>query len=255
MVPVLMYHEVSGRRPSSGFSRFSITPDRLEEHLTALVGAGFHLRSISDLSATDNEPQVAVTFDDAYASFCDSALPILNRFKARSTLYVPTAYVGMRASWLRGAESCLPIVSWQTLRDLAGQMVEVGSHGHHHDALDSLPRAVVKENLHRSRCLLEDSLGTQIRSLAYPFGYNDRNVRRTAEEIGFATAVQVGYRLHRLGSDPFAIRRLLVAPGMSGKDLLARIASDRSTPAEILRRSGREPWRYSRKLLARRRHG
>jgi peptidoglycan/xylan/chitin deacetylase (PgdA/CDA1 family) len=254
-VAVLVYHEVSTRRPSSGFSRYSITPDRLEEHLATLVSGGFRLRSISDLSVSDDEPQVAVTFDDGYASFCDSALPILNRFKARSTLYVPTAYVGMRASWLRGPERDLPIASWQTLRDLADEPVEVGSHGHYHDALDSLPDAAVRENLHRSRSLLQDSLGTQIKSLAYPFGYNDRNVRHAAQDVGFATAVQVGYRLHQLGSDPFAITRLLVGPNMSGNDLLARIASDRSTPAEMLRRSGREPWRYGRKLLARRRHG
>ena len=66
------------------------------------------------------------------------------------------------------------MLSWQALRDIAAEGVEVAAHSHTHPQLDRVPAAVISDEVGRSRCLLEDNLGLAVDGFAYPFGYWNR---------------------------------------------------------------------------------
>ncbi|HEX8973255.1 polysaccharide deacetylase family protein [Oryzihumus sp.] len=252
-VRVLMYHSVSPAPAERGFRRYRVSPGLLDEHLSALAGAGLRGVSLTDLLeqarlGRDVSRLVALTFDDAFADFTDHALPLLGRHRAQATLYVPTAHVGQDAGWLGTRQGRLPLMDWPELRAAGASGVEIGSHGHWHRELDVLPAREVLAEARLSRTLLEDELGTAPQSLAYPFGYTTRAVRRAVHDAGFASACAVGYTTSPLpGLDPFAVQRLLVAPGTTPEQL-ADLLTGRQGVESTLRRWTRPAWRTARRV-------
>ena len=63
----------------------------------------------------------------------------------------------------------------------------------------------------RSKERLERELGRPIVTMAYPYGDNDLLVRRAMAACGYAGAVTATPGLSRLGDNPMALRRQLVA--------------------------------------------
>src|SRR4051794_10014240 len=90
-VLVLCYHAVSPDWPA----HLSVTPEHFEEQLELLVRRGY--RGATFLEAITAPPArrtVAITFDDAYRSVLELALPIMRRLGLPGSIYVPTDWPG-----------------------------------------------------------------------------------------------------------------------------------------------------------------
>ncbi len=61
-------------------------------------------------------------------------------------------------------------LNWEEAREMQGHGMAFGSHTHAHDILSKLSRERQRDELVRSRAILEDELGGQIDTLAYPVG-------------------------------------------------------------------------------------
>jgi len=192
-----------------------------------------------------------LTFDDGFATIAEHALPALSERAMTATLFLPTAFVGARASWLaREGEGARRLLGWADVRDAVAAGFEVGSHGHRHLQLDVLDRQRLEQELVVSKKILEDETLTVVQSLAYPFGYHDGKVRAAAAAAGYRAACEVGYGVHRRDRDPLQIRRLLVDPTMSGERVLALATEGRPTFAQLARRHTRPIWRLARRARA-----
>jgi peptidoglycan/xylan/chitin deacetylase (PgdA/CDA1 family) len=237
-VPILMYHSIAASA-APRFARFAVRPAEFAAQMDHLATVGYEAMTAVDFArrqAGGDLPArpVVLTFDDAFADFETAALPILAEYGFRATVFVPTAYVGHRASWLRDCEEDQrPILSWRALRDIVSAGVEVASHSHTHPQLDRTALPVVKDELLRSRRLLEDSLGVPIDGFAYPFGYWNRNVRSSVSAAGYSYACAVGELAVCAAADPLALSRLTVAGGV---DLagFARLLEGSPTAADRL---------------------
>jgi peptidoglycan/xylan/chitin deacetylase (PgdA/CDA1 family) len=234
-VPVLMYHSVA-TSASRRFARFVVTPGEFAAQMDCLAARGYHPVTALDLArglAADDLPArpVVLTFDDAYTDFESAVMPVLQARGFPATLYVPTAYVGGTASWLADCnEDQRPILSWQAIRDVAAAGIEVASHSHSHPQLDRVPLRVVRDEVRRSRQLLEDQLGTPVAGFAYPFGYWNQGVRSAVAAAGYSYACAVGELVVSGTDDPWTLPRLTVAAG-TGAAGLASLLAGRSTRA------------------------
>lgn len=205
-IPVLLYHSVGGNRERG--DRFAVSLPRFEAHMQLLRERARESLTVSGLvgllsSRKPPPPRpVVITFDDGYADFAELALPVLERHGLASTLYVTTGEVG-RAGML----------SWDQLGDAMQRGVELGGHTHSHPQLDLLPRSAVAQELETCKRLLEDRLGDEVTTFAYPHGYHDRQVREAVIEAGFRSAAAVKNALSHLHDDPFAFGRLTVSSG------------------------------------------
>ena len=149
---------------------------------------------------------MVVTFDDAYRSVIERALPILSELGLPATVFTVTAFAGSEEpmtwpgidGWLGGPyEPELAPMSWEELEQLAGAGWEVGSHTVTHPRLPTLGDAELAEELTRSREVCAERLGRECRSLAFPYGdYDDRVVAAT-EAAGYSAAATLTARLHR----------------------------------------------------------
>jgi peptidoglycan/xylan/chitin deacetylase (PgdA/CDA1 family) len=196
-VLVLCYHGVSTSWPAPT----TVTPDRLEDHLSALVRLGYHGATFREaLTAPTGRKTLVVTFDDALRSVLDCAFPILSRLGMPATVFVPTAHAdgGRPAAW-PGHEAWvgtehereLDCMTWDELRHLGQAGWEVGSHTRSHPRLTRIGDRALQDELAGSKADCEDRLGQRCDSLAYPYSdYDDRVVRAT-REAGYLLAATV----------------------------------------------------------------
>lgn len=192
---ILCYHAVSEDWPSE----FSVPPERLDAQLRFLRRRGYRPATLTEaLRHPPVKRTVAITFDDAYRSVIERALPVLSRHGAPATVFVPTAYVsdGERLTWSalsRWAgtpfEAELECMSWENLRALDAAGWEIGSHSSTHPDLTALGDAELDAELAGSRTACEEALQRPCTSLAYPFGAHDRRVADRARAAGYEAGV------------------------------------------------------------------
>jgi peptidoglycan/xylan/chitin deacetylase (PgdA/CDA1 family) len=191
---VLCYHAVSERWPWS----FSVPPARLEEQLSFLLARGYRGRTLTEAAERGvGERILVVTFDDAYVSVLEHAVPVLSRLGIPGTVFTCTDQAGgdrMMAlhleEWGGGPfEDELKTMSWAELRGLIRAGWEVGSHTHTHARLPGLDGASLARELIGSKQECERYLGRPCRALAYPFGAYDARVLEAAAAAGYSVAV------------------------------------------------------------------
>jgi peptidoglycan/xylan/chitin deacetylase (PgdA/CDA1 family) len=192
---VLCYHGVSETWPAET----SVTPSRLEEHLTSFVTRGYVGATLTDAVTSQLSPRtLVVTFDDAPRSLFVLARPILASLGLPATVFVPTAFPGSadpmawsgQERWVGTEhEHELQCMSWDELGTLADEGWEVGAHTRTHPRLTQVADdATLEDELAGARADCEDALAGPCRSLAYPYGDHDDRVVAAAQAAGYAVA-------------------------------------------------------------------
>lgn len=200
---VLCYHAVSERWPAA----LSITPDAFERQLRFLTDRGYRGATFSAaLASAPAERTVVVTFDDAYRSVLELALPIMSRLGLPASVYVPTdwpergepmTWSGID-QWRAGPhESKLACMSWGELGELLEAGWEVGSHTRSHPHLTQVEDAALADELEGSRQAVRERLSIECDSLAYPYGDADERVVAAAAAAGYRFAGTLPHRFHR----------------------------------------------------------
>lgn len=217
-IPVLLYHSVPR---GSGTDALSVPFERFRSHVEVIRACGRTPISVGELAdglrgtAVLPERAVLVTFDDGHANN-RAAVELLGENALPATVFVTTG----------GLESH-GMLSRRDLSELAGWAhVEVGAHTVNHPRLDELKLAEARAEVTSSRVYLQDLLGVEVLSFAYPYGAYDRRVRGIVEEAGFGSAVAVKNALSHRADDPLAIARWTVRGDTSARCLEAVLAGD-----------------------------
>jgi peptidoglycan/xylan/chitin deacetylase (PgdA/CDA1 family) len=211
-IPILNYHCVSDY-PAPWIAAYTVTPADLQRHLDVIADSGRTVVPVARLAdaahgrrALPRNP-VVITFDDGFADFADTAVPALAARGLRCTFFAATGSLEGR----RRRETVFPphpMVSWSRLPELEEQGVEIGSHSHTHRDLDLADPRIAVDEVVRSKELLEDALGHEVRSFAYPYGHFTPRLRREVADTGYDSACAVRSRLSRVGDDVYALARL-----------------------------------------------
>jgi peptidoglycan/xylan/chitin deacetylase (PgdA/CDA1 family) len=194
---VLCYHAVSEEFPAS----LAVSPDSLRDQLGILVRRGYRGATFSSsISEPHDGKTLAVTFDDAYRSVIEQALPILAEFGLPGTVFAPTAFIGAERPmrwpgidrWHETAhEAELIPSSWPELRLLVDAGWEVGSHTRTHPSLPDLTDRDLLTELRESRRECEERLGVPCRSIAYPYGAVNGRVAEAVADAGYSFAAEL----------------------------------------------------------------
>jgi len=217
---VAMYHSVGD--PSDDPYRITVSPDRLDQQLTWLRRRGLRGVSMSDLLAArargKGRDLVGLTFDDGYADFVETALPLLQRHDCGATLFVLPGRLSGDNGWdVQGPRK--PLLSKQGIRLAAASVgIEIGSHGLTHVDLTRADDVLVYAEVAESRAMLSELIGAHIDGFCYPYGTVDQRVMDAVRAAGYsyACAIDPGpltgpYALPRvhIGEKDTAVRLLL----------------------------------------------
>lgn len=234
---VLCYHAVSPRWPAP----LSVTPEDLSGQLELLLRRGYVPATFTRALEEPPSPRtLVVTFDDAYRSVFDTALPILERLGVPATVFSPTDFVGGHGPmvwpgierWVGGPhEHELRPMIWEQLGELAQRGWEVGSHTCSHPRLTRLDDSTLLDEMRRSKDACERRLGRECAALAYPYGDFDDRVVEAARSVGYRSAATLPARLE--GRDPLRFPRV----GVYHRDGLGRYRVKVSPAVRRLRAS------------------
>ena len=192
---ILCYHAVSPDWPTE----FAVSPAQLGDQLRSLARRGYRPATLSAALERPPGPKtLVVTFDDAYASVLERALPVMAPLGVPATVFAPTAYVADEGAlqwasmerWLGTPHADeLRCMGWDDLRSLVAAGWEVGSHAHTHPKLTELSDSDLRSELAESKARCEQELQRPCRSLAYPFSAYDRRVMDAIRAAGYESAV------------------------------------------------------------------
>ena len=129
---------------------------------------------------------VAITFDDAFRSVAENALPELSKHSFHATIFVPVGWLGQTPGWtMEPAEPGsvdVPelseiVMSAEQLSGLSHTLVSLGSHTLSHPLLPEMEPERAREEVERSRALLAEVSGRDVLEFAFPYGaHNEATV-------------------------------------------------------------------------------
>jgi peptidoglycan/xylan/chitin deacetylase (PgdA/CDA1 family) len=287
MLRVLTYHRVADPADTpSLYPRVTVHPKIFAQHMRFL-SQRYRVVSMEDvlqaarggyLPGSLPKRAVLITFDDAYTDFAEYALPILKRFRLPVTVFVPTAFPGLRrAFWwdrLYAAVECahdlgtiqttlgpMPVhtpaerktaftllrdyvkfmphaaamqwvdrfcadleapelgssvLSWDELRAVASDGVNLCPHTRNHPMMDQISNEVARAEAAGSWQDLRAEIGDSLPVFAYPSGGYNREVQAMLKEEGFEIAFTTQRGLNDLQrADPLQMKRINVGPNTS----------------------------------------
>jgi peptidoglycan/xylan/chitin deacetylase (PgdA/CDA1 family) len=255
IVPILLYHSVSAD-PAGWIANLTVTPQVFARHVDVIVESGRTPMTVSSLrealhgrTALPSRP-VVVTFDDGFADFAEAAATLATR-NIPSTLYVTTG--ALRGRGPRSPDMALPpapMLEWSQLAEMEEKNVEIGAHTHTHPQLDTLRTPAAVEEIRRCKQMLEDELGHEIPSFAYPYGYSSARVRRAVEAAGYNSACAVMNALSSESDRVFSLARLMVGATTTPVQMAAWLAGRGAPVAPYPERLRTKVWRGYRQIRA-----
>jgi len=164
------------------------------------------------LAPEGDDLQVAISFDDGYASLHDSVAPILEKYGATATVYLNTGWIGetvrRTSDVTQGHYPNEYFLTWQEVKVLVGAGWTVGSHGVEHLDLTRQEAAVVERELVDSKHEIEVRLERPCRHFAYTWGRFTPQLQRAVRDAGYADAVSGLHGHISQNSDPYALPRI-----------------------------------------------
>lgn len=199
-VPILAYHQVS-----SVPEIYSIDPEEFEQQMEYLASHGYTAISLAELFATKNgggelpKKPVIITFDDGYADNYLTALPIMEKYHMKGTVFIISGQVGQPE-----------YMTWEQIRAMQAKKTEIGSHTHSHVAVTDVNQAQLVDELVRSKQLLEVNLGQPVEFLAYPYGQYNQQAIDALRQAGYRGACTGLPGLGKTSGDPYQLKRVNV---------------------------------------------
>jgi len=215
-LPIIAYHFVGARE-----HQYSFRDDELPyvtdaatfgDHLAGLVQAGFRAVSLEQvLRSRDLPPKpVVLTFDDGHASFADVALGLLAQYGYTATLFMVTDFIGRQDYLTR-----------EQLGELGQQGIEIGPHGCSHRPLTAIPVSEMRDEVRRSKQVLEEITGRSCGTLALPHGFGSRDVEQAARDAGYEAICTSRFGINPVPPSGFCLDRISVKNPLPWSDLQA----------------------------------
>lgn len=182
VAPILLYHHIAENGQPN---RYYVPPAAFEAQMQVLKEWGYTSITISRLldaliyGAELPEKPVVITFDDGDLDVYQNAFPIMQKYGYTGVFYIV-------ANRLRSEG----FVSVEQLKEMAAAGWEIGSHGMSHKDLTETDNLAYE--MLDSRLLLEQEVGVEVRTIAYPFGKVNPRVLNHVEKYGYRSGLGLG---------------------------------------------------------------
>ena len=184
----LLYHHVSDSTPRVT----SVTLDEFQQHMDYLDENDFQVLNIVEVVESMRqgnelpEKTVVITFDDAYRSIYENALPMLKEKGWPFAIFVSTEPVDRKFG---------NFLTWHQIREMVKNGATIANHTVSHPHMSVIKEGETEEQwLERLRkevliteARIEDQTGQNTKLFAWPFGETNPRVRELLTELGYSS--------------------------------------------------------------------
>lgn len=218
-IPILCYHNLNPTKPGS----MNLTPDKFESQIKWLKDNGFTIiplsQAVAYLQGKQNalpKKPIVITVDDGWKSVYTYMQPIVKKHNFPVTLFIFPQTIS------QGKNS----MTWEELKELQQTgLFDIQSHTYDHPNFKQMKRrksdesyaAYVKNQMMKSKQILEDKMGTKVSYLAWPFGIYDKFLENAAADAGYVMAFTIDYRAANRNDRPMAEPRYMIIDQESQK--------------------------------------
>lgn len=183
------YHWISP--DSQNWGDYTITAEKFREDIRYLYENGYYFATPGELYAMGGkfpaEKIALITFDDGYASCYTEALPILEQYGAKATVYLVGSYIDTP-----------DYLSTEQLKELAkSPLIELGNHSYE---LHNLPREQVQSlyrndpdaalaDYYQNETHIFSLTGKTLTTLSYPYGIYTTKLNQFLRDHGYEVTV------------------------------------------------------------------
>lgn len=245
-VPVVMYHHFE---PNKSLSTV-VDPDLFREQLLYLKILGYETITVSDLQLFYDDGKelpdkpLLITMDDGYLSNYTYTYPILKELEMKATIFIVVDYaINDKDLWLKH-------FNWDQAREMVDSgLIDIQSHTYNsHNKVKNVNgidkpalttriwdkekklleteeeyKNRVREDLSKSKEIIENELGTSVISLSFPYGaYND-SVIEVGKELGYKQFYTIDKGVYYIGGNQLEIKRISVPGTYTGEDIEEKI--------------------------------
>lgn len=250
-VPVLLYHHLT---EGTGYGDSVISTDLFEEHMNAIIEAGYTTVSLSELinyvyyGEELPEKTILVTFDDGYLSNYKLAYPILKKNNMKAAIFTIGWAIG-KDKYKDGKTPMFEHFGFSEIREmLSSGLIEIQSHTYDcHQSSEFEKNEFVRESVlpfpyedaesyteflendfYSFDTALFNSTGTHTYALAYPHGdYSEESeeiLKNLGVKITFSTKYDTPNIITQGMPDTLrALKRFTIAQNISADELVPMI--------------------------------
>lgn len=184
---ILMYHMINEKLPNAKFNHLRVSPKNFEKQISWLSKNGFKSYFVREISQNMPLKSIIITFDDGYEDNFTNALPILQKYNFKATIFLTINR--FEKNWSHERDSGKASDELNNEKMLSDEMVkhmlktgliEIGSHTLNHANLPLLSENEKVKELKESKEKIEKNFGINCESFAYPFGFFDENSKKIA---------------------------------------------------------------------------
>jgi peptidoglycan/xylan/chitin deacetylase (PgdA/CDA1 family) len=238
---VLAIHDAA-RALHADDREYSLSGERLRDLLRLLRWLGFSSVAAGDGIARPQPRQYALTLDGGYSSVYREVFPLVQSDALRPLVFLVVDRLGGFNTWdWRMGHRVRQMLSPGQIREMHRYGVQFGSQSCTHPWLPTVTDRDLETEVAGSKQKLEDLLGEQVTSFAYPYGGVNARVRaavaRAGYQWGFSTRPGLSF-----WDDPLRVRRVGVSEADSSFTLLLKALTGRSPAQHAYRAIARRPY-------------
>ena len=208
-VPILVYHNFSKSRSE----KTTLTGDEFDAQMKYLNQNNYHVISLDrlmeflDYKEQLPEKSIVITFDDAWRSAYDIAVPILKKYGFTATFFIYTDFIG-------GGKA----LSWKLIKELSETGFDIQCQTKTHRNL-SIPKKKesfkkyfesIEMEISYPQKLFKKMLNKDCRYLAYPYGETNNLVIAILKKHGYRGAFTLGGESNPFFVDKYRISRSVI---------------------------------------------
>jgi peptidoglycan/xylan/chitin deacetylase (PgdA/CDA1 family) len=214
-IPIFMYHHILSTslkyRRTIFKSPYYISKDMFNRQLQLLSTNGYGVVTLEDalamkfsleMSLKDN---VVISFDDGYLNNYDCAYPLLYNLQHRATFFVVS-------DWINSHKDCM---TWNQLKEMANNGMEIGSHTKSHMALGECTEKETIEELESSKKTIEDRIGHEVKFLSFPHGSYNGKTLSIASKLGYRACCSSNWGYFTNFSNILSLERFAIKRNLS----------------------------------------
>lgn len=222
-VPILTYHKIAPITKGTIYPGTFVPPSLFEKHLRLLKRRGFSSVTCSNLFDSALDKPILLTFDDGFQDFADNAWPMLQKYGFGGLVFLVLNHLGGQNDWdIAVGDKPAPLMNLETIRELAKQGAQFGSHTLSHPRLANLSDAEQRTELVAALPQLPTP-HPQLPTICYPYGSYNETTLSLCREAGYNYGFSTDKGLNDANTDPMRLKRIAIRHDTSVPALIYKL--------------------------------